>query len=221
MKINTLFKKILGSSKKKDELVKQPDKESMPIPETQAEQNTGQPSLVDLVNQLNQNKQEKPSVQSDPEYWDRAAEKILNYYMRRHFSTDGNNDVIDCIQYFFGGREVASSFFIEHNSMAKAAAILMNCKDNPTIRGWGVDIYSRSCKKGDLISILVFLEKEHEPSVQQEAIAALTKYLRFRWRDEDQLKAVRSTVKILNEKDRTANEKVGFAMKFLMDEINK
>ncbi|MCF8364305.1 MAG: hypothetical protein K9H16_00895 [Bacteroidales bacterium] len=220
MNLRILFRNLTGQKPLENEVANLPAIEQK---DYKAEPAKKEPDMafINMINQMVQQKQETQYVQSNPEYWDRAAEKISGYYARRHFSPTGDEDVIESIEYFFSNRDVSRTFFHHHKNMASAAEILMNCKDNPTIRGWGIDIFSRSCNVDELGRILVFLEAEKDPVVQQETIAAVTNFLKFRSSTEDQKKAVHFSVKVFFDQNPLINEKIEIALKILQNELEK
>lgn len=219
MNLRKLFRNLTGQKPLENEVANLPVIEQK---DYKAEPAKKEPDMafINMINQMVQQKQETQYVQSNPEYWDRAAEKILGYYARRHFSKDGDDDVIDSIEFFFSNREISRTFYHEHNKIASMANLLMSCKDNPTIRGWGIDIYARSCKISDLRTILLFLEIEKEPSVQQETIAAITKFLRFRSKTENQKNEVKFSLRVFLDEIPLINEKMEIALKLLQNELN-
>lgn len=111
------------------------------------------------------------------------------------------------------------ALFFKHKKMASVAEILMNCKDNPEIRGWGIDLFARTCNREDLIRVTGQLENETDVSVQQEIIAALTKFLRFRYKSDAEKYIVTSALDGFSGAIANTNSNLGNAVKMLNEEL--
>jgi len=148
--------------------------------------NLNKPSGVDseiIQNEPSQNysQQNGSFAYNDEASYDEVAKQLLEAYFQRHFLGGSNQKVISIISRFLTDRGVMRTLFTEHQSLATVAQYLMVCNDNPEIRGWGIDLFARTCNREDLIRVTGQLENETDVSVQQEIIAALTKFLRFRY----------------------------------------
>lgn len=115
--------------------------------------------------------------------------------------------------------EMYHALFFKHKKMASVAEILMNCKDNPEIRGWGIDLFARTCNREDLIRVTGQLENETDVSVQQEIIAALTKFLRFRYKSDAEKYIVTSALDGFSGAIANTNSNLGNAVKMLNEEL--
>jgi len=110
MKFKRLFQNLFRQKPLENEVID--------IPVIEQQNYTDEPSLkepdmafINMINQMVQQKQETQDVQSNPEYWDGVAQGIIGYYAQRHFSPDGDENVIDSIEYFFSNRDVSRTFF--------------------------------------------------------------------------------------------------------------
>ncbi len=82
------------------------------------------------------------------------------------------------------------TLFSEDLPLGAAARVMVDCKDNPDIRAWSVDLLGRVGGDADIPKIVEMANDDADPRVRQEATAALGKYLRFRGGGEEVLAAI-------------------------------
>lgn len=127
---------------------------------------------------------------TDSANWHTVAEKILNTYSKRHFYSGMEEQVIALLRGFLTNRQIMYGLFMPHPALAFCGSILMNCKDNSTIREWAVDFYGRTCELAKSELLIDFLSLESNPKVLQESVAALSKLLKYRDPDEEVIKNI-------------------------------
>lgn len=142
-----------------------------------------------------------------PDNYSKVATILLTNYTERHFQSGLEDKVLLQLRKFVIDANKYRLFDIPNTALSTTACILINCDDNSEIRAWGADLLGR-CGKEDCYKLLVDLvNTEVEANVKTEAVAAITKFLRFRYKSTNVIEYISNNIK-LNRLTPTLAEKL-------------
>ena len=151
---------------------------------------------------------------TNPNNYSKVATILLTNYTERHFQSGFEDKVLLQLRKFVIDANKYRLFDMPNTALSTTACALINCEDNSEIRAWGADLLGR-CGNEECYKILVDLvNKEVDANVKKEAVAAITKFLRFRYKSTNIIKYISNTIK-LNRVTPTLAEQL------LIDELEK
>lgn len=142
------------------------------------------PVIMDILGMMPCTEDEEDDDHTD------VAGRLLSVYTARHFTGD-SAAVVDALKAFLLPR--MRTLLTEDLPLGAAARVMVDCKDDPDIRAWSVDLLGRVGGDADIPKIVEMANEDADPRVRQEATAALGKYLRFRGGGEEVLAGIQFT----------------------------